>query len=1206
MVKKLSINPVFLLIFLMISVSLVSAMDWDNKLDYSNQDLTATFSNSFLGIFQTSEIGNATLKSHVSTAQVLEVAPGNDRVVMFYDFDFSEEYENGLGTVEFKNMRSGETINKDYHFVIWGTKTETRNQYETICTPTYNGTNQTETCEQIITGTYEEEVEGWIDFDTTNIPQGNARIGLVTDVVVNDYVDGVWEIVGKKVGKHASWTANLDVGLVSYYKLDEETGTTAYDSLGLNNGTISNADINKTGKINNSFEFTDASDDRVRKTSASGLGTFSDGTPTGTINFWVYPKDKGASNNIGGLVEITTNSKVNNQYMAISMYYPTTTTMQLFYNTGVSTYDYVGYSLSRETWQMVTVVYSNSDTATFYINGVLQGTSTLTLNSFSNEVLTIGNADDLSSYTARVNAKIDEVGFWNRSLNSTEITQLYNNGTGITYEEITGGNLTILYPTATTYNAPVTQLNYTNSSDMNKCWYSTDGGATNSSPITCGTNFTGLSSIEGSNTWTLYGNDTLGNNYTDSVTFTQDTTPNIQYTAPTPANASSLTETYLPINVTLTETYFQNITFNFYLEGSLNDTQTFTNSTRFYNKTNATEGNWIVNVTTCTTFGSCNTTERRYILLDVSPPIINGTSPNGTYFYLAPNETMDVNWTIIDEGVGLDQCWYIYNGVRTDVNCTANHSQFNYTTGVNNLTGYANDTLGQEINVTINWSVVVDSYNQGSDYSVAGEGTAVTFNLSVNYSLTHSATATLYLNGTAYSPDTTTITTGYNFYEKTINIPDGWGNSTGNTLDWYWIYNSTTYSDYINTTLQNLTIFSMDIDNCSAYGDVILNFTLKGEAARTILFPPTTNDTNIEIDLEISGRDNPSTSWTYSNQWLDDADGNVQICVPSGVLNYSEYRMDFTLGFVADGYVQEFFYLDNGTLDSDKEYNSLTNATIDLYDLLLTDSTTFLFKFYDDDGLEVPNAIVHTFRKYIGEGKYYEVERSKEDDNGETHIHLVEEDVIYYFKVSLNGEILYTSSTYNAKCLSTPCQLELEASQGFVEFDTDFDLVNGTFAVSSNDATREVSLSYTLESPRTINLTVMKFSNNPDTLEVVGSDQAYSTGGVLTVTVPQVAGNITFIAAIYQDGSFVGSEWVDFNESAGDYFGSTGIFMALLLLLTLVLMSASEGEGTIIFTLLGLVIMFVMKLINLGYYSLIGFICAGLIVVWKVAQRRNK
>lgn len=51
--KKILLT-MFICIFL---IGIVSAIDWDNKLTYSNNDLKVTFANSILGLIPISEIG---------------------------------------------------------------------------------------------------------------------------------------------------------------------------------------------------------------------------------------------------------------------------------------------------------------------------------------------------------------------------------------------------------------------------------------------------------------------------------------------------------------------------------------------------------------------------------------------------------------------------------------------------------------------------------------------------------------------------------------------------------------------------------------------------------------------------------------------------------------------------------------------------------------------------------------------------------------------------------------------------------------------------------------------------------------------------------------------------------------------------------------------------------------------------------------------
>ncbi|HEY0087327.1 MAG TPA: hypothetical protein VGB37_00695 [Candidatus Lokiarchaeia archaeon] len=92
--------------------------------------------------------------------------------------------------------------------------------------------------------------------------------------------------------------------------------------------------------------------------------------------------------------------------------------------------------------------------------------------------------------------------------------------------DTTAPSITILYPTDGFYSSTVTRMDY-NVIEINpeSCWYSINGGITNSSNYTSGNNFTGLFSLVGTNTWNVYCNDTFGNQGSATVTFTDQMNP---------------------------------------------------------------------------------------------------------------------------------------------------------------------------------------------------------------------------------------------------------------------------------------------------------------------------------------------------------------------------------------------------------------------------------------------------------------------------------------------------------------------------------------------------------------------------------------------------------------------------------------------------------------------------------------------------------
>jgi len=98
-----------------------------------------------------------------------------------------------------------------------------------------------------------------------------------------------------------------------------------------------------------------------------------------------------------------------------------------------------------------------------------------------------------------------------------------NQGT-LTLRVVGGDNIApaidLTYPGNISYSSQKTELNYSvyDNNILDSCWYSLNSGTTNTS-VTCGQNVTGISSSLGTNTWTVYANDTFGNENSSSATF---------------------------------------------------------------------------------------------------------------------------------------------------------------------------------------------------------------------------------------------------------------------------------------------------------------------------------------------------------------------------------------------------------------------------------------------------------------------------------------------------------------------------------------------------------------------------------------------------------------------------------------------------------------------------------------------------------------
>lgn len=96
---------------------------------------------------------------------------------------------------------------------------------------------------------------------------------------------------------------------------------------------------------------------------------------------------------------------------------------------------------------------------------------------------------------------------------SPQIYQIFS------YDEV-GPAINILYPSLTFYDTNVSTLNYSYiDENPGYCWFSNSSGVWNSSVVTAGVNFSGLYLNPGTNTWTVYCNDSYNNFNSSSVTF---------------------------------------------------------------------------------------------------------------------------------------------------------------------------------------------------------------------------------------------------------------------------------------------------------------------------------------------------------------------------------------------------------------------------------------------------------------------------------------------------------------------------------------------------------------------------------------------------------------------------------------------------------------------------------------------------------------
>lgn len=238
-------------------------------------------------------------------------------------------------------------------------------------------------------------------------------------------------------------------GLVSYWKLDETSGTTTIDNTGANNGTITGATVNETGKISKAYTF--ANSNYIEIANESNFDFLSNLTASFTISLWIK-----TTTTSSGRILTKSLSAAQGRGLDINFNYNTLAVICDFNETNLKkrTYsasdwdtgapNYTPYYLNDGDWHHLVIVGSgdvNADAAvTFYLDGRTTSSTGLSKNGTVASITSdypVRIGAPINSASGGIIATIDEIGVWNTTLSSSDVASLYNSGNGLTYPNST-------------------------------------------------------------------------------------------------------------------------------------------------------------------------------------------------------------------------------------------------------------------------------------------------------------------------------------------------------------------------------------------------------------------------------------------------------------------------------------------------------------------------------------------------------------------------------------------------------------------------------------------------------------------------------------------------------------------------------------------------------------------------------------------------
>jgi hypothetical protein len=213
-----------------------------------------------------------------------------------------------------------------------------------------------------------------------------------------------------------------DGNLVSYWKYDETSGTSAADSKGSNTGTATrSAILNNAGKFTNCALFAKASSDQVGYTDIFQLTAYTNMT----FHFWFKTSSSGVDDTIIGNYDQTTGGG-----WSIDLRSDNKIHLDTWSTLGANTGDVATPSTVNDgNWHHIAVV-KTSNTAILYLDGSAGTSGSITpISCPVGGKFVVGGESRIYGFS---DSSVDDLAVFSRALNSTEITSLAVGGTAYT------------------------------------------------------------------------------------------------------------------------------------------------------------------------------------------------------------------------------------------------------------------------------------------------------------------------------------------------------------------------------------------------------------------------------------------------------------------------------------------------------------------------------------------------------------------------------------------------------------------------------------------------------------------------------------------------------------------------------------------------------------------------------------------------------
>lgn len=234
--------------------------------------------------------------------------------------------------------------------------------------------------------------------------------------------------------------STLKTNLVSFWEMQEDSGT-RYDSHGANHLTANGTGgvATAVGKVNDCADFERGDSDYLSISDASQSGL--DLTTNASFSFWVKIETLPSAGQIFSLINKMTTAS--NESYNLFLQNSAGTYLLCLQASGDGTYGGAGTFWNvtwttpvAGTWYHLVFTYAGaSNRTTWYLNGtqLAQSTTDYTEGSFYSGSSAFMIGGDPGWNNGYWDGLIDSVGVWSKELTSSEVTDLYDSGTGMAY-----------------------------------------------------------------------------------------------------------------------------------------------------------------------------------------------------------------------------------------------------------------------------------------------------------------------------------------------------------------------------------------------------------------------------------------------------------------------------------------------------------------------------------------------------------------------------------------------------------------------------------------------------------------------------------------------------------------------------------------------------------------------------------------------------